>query len=291
MTTRSRSRSRRRAGLTALSALGAVGLAVVVSAPPAGPAGASGASGTGHRSAQAKTGTASRSARTVHLAVAPATGLDPAGSTVTVTGSGYLPDTAYYVSECDPAVPAGGACDMVHFQEATSDATGAFSLALTVDAQFGTTDCLQVACAVQTSDVGQPTDLSQEATVGLGFTGGPPPYPSIFGKAPPPPPGYDALGRPTTTTTPCPKSKPHGNGLPADTGGGKANGANTNAGRGGANQGRTSQGRANPAGANQNRANQNRANQNRAGRGGGTQGNGTASRSSKGCPAAAGRHG
>lgn len=106
------------------------------------------------------------------LQVDPSTELDPAGSSVTVTGSGYEPNVGLFVVACDPAVPKGGACDMANFQQAQTDADGAFEVKLKVLPTFGQTDCLKTPCGIQTSKVGEGANRTQERTVPIGFAGG-----------------------------------------------------------------------------------------------------------------------
>lgn len=101
-----------------------------------------------------------------------ATDLSPKGQTLTVTGSGYAPDTGLYLVTCDPAVPKGGACDMANFAQVKTDADGGFSSELHVVPAFGQTDCLKVPCAVQTSKIGDGADRSQEASAAVSFKGG-----------------------------------------------------------------------------------------------------------------------
>lgn len=102
-------------------------------------------------------------------------GLDPAGETIGVSGSGYVPGIQVYVALCNPAVGSGGACDMVNFRQVPVDGAGNFSTALRVVPQFGATDCTVVGCAVQTSRVGMGADRSQEATLAVGFAAAPAP--------------------------------------------------------------------------------------------------------------------
>ena len=101
--------------------------------------------------------------------------LDPAGQTVSVSGSGFQPSIQLYVALCNPAVPSGGACDFGNFRVADVDGAGSFSTSLRVVAAFGATDCHQVTCAIQTSKVGDGADRSQESSVGLSFAAAPPP--------------------------------------------------------------------------------------------------------------------
>lgn len=106
------------------------------------------------------------------LSVDPTTDLDPAGTSVTVKGSGYEPNIGLFVVVCDPTVPKGGACDMANFQQAKTDADGAFEVKLKTVAVFGQTDCAKTPCGIQTSKVGDGANRTQERTVPIGFSGG-----------------------------------------------------------------------------------------------------------------------
>lgn len=106
------------------------------------------------------------------LTVDPSTDLDPAGSSVTVSGTGYEPNVGLFVVACDPAVPKGGACDMANFEQAQTDAEGAFEVTLKVVPSFGQTDCTKTPCGIQTSKVGEGANRTQERTVPIGFAGG-----------------------------------------------------------------------------------------------------------------------
>lgn len=111
------------------------------------------------------------------------TGLDPAGETITVQGTGFLPGIELYVAECDAAVAAGGACNMASFKVAPVAEDGTFTAEVTVQGQFGSgataTDCKAdgAQCAIQTSRVGQGSDRTQEATLPISFGDGPGPGP------------------------------------------------------------------------------------------------------------------
>lgn len=106
------------------------------------------------------------------LQVDQSTDLDPAGGSVSVSGSGYEPGIGLFVVVCDPAVPKGGACDMANFQQAKTDTGGSFEVELKVLPTFGQTDCTKTPCAIQTSKVGDGANRTQERTVPIGFTGG-----------------------------------------------------------------------------------------------------------------------
>lgn len=106
------------------------------------------------------------------LTVSKSTGLDPAGETVTVTGKGFAPGIQVFVAVCDPAQPAGKACDMANYKMATVDQGGGFVADVKLVAKFGQTDCTATPCAVQTSRMGNGKDRTQEALAAIGFTGG-----------------------------------------------------------------------------------------------------------------------
>ncbi|GAA4972834.1 hypothetical protein GCM10023205_43910 [Yinghuangia aomiensis] len=106
------------------------------------------------------------------LTVSKSTGLDPAGENVTVTGKGFAPGIQVFVAVCDPAQPAGKACDMANYKMATVDAGGGFVADVKLVAKFGQTDCTATPCAVQTSRMGNGKDRTQEALAAIGFTGG-----------------------------------------------------------------------------------------------------------------------
>lgn len=108
----------------------------------------------------------------VRLEMSKSSGLNPAGESVEVKGTGYQPNIPLFLVACDPAIPKGGACDMANFQQVTTDADGKFTGTLKLVPAFGSTDCLKTPCAVQTSKVGDGGDRSQEATHPIGFTGG-----------------------------------------------------------------------------------------------------------------------
>lgn len=108
----------------------------------------------------------------VSLTASKTSGLDPAGEVITVTGAGFKPGIKLFLTVCDPAQPAGRACDVVNFKLVDTDASGGFVADYKPTAKFGVTDCLVTPCALQTSWVGNGKDRSQEGTTALGFTGG-----------------------------------------------------------------------------------------------------------------------
>ncbi len=128
------------------------------------------------------------------LSVGQTGNLDPAGQTVSVSGSGFQPSIQLYVALCNPAVPSGGACDFGNFRVADVNGEGSFSTSLRVVAAFGTTDCHQVTCAIQTSKVGDGADRSQESSVPLSFAAAPPPPTAPPPTAPPTAPPSGGTG-------------------------------------------------------------------------------------------------
>lgn len=98
--------------------------------------------------------------------------LDPQGTEVTITGTGYQPNVGLFVVLCDPAIANGGSCDMANFKQVTTSADGTFEQKLTVMAKFGQTSCMKTPCAIQTSKVGDGADRTQEYTVPVSFKGG-----------------------------------------------------------------------------------------------------------------------
>jgi hypothetical protein len=105
------------------------------------------------------------------ITVSKTSGLNPAGETVTVNGSGFTPNANLFVAFCNPAVPNGGACDMSNFKQVATTASGAFSapVSLKLVAQFGTTDCTKLSCTVQTNNSGNPTNAADVAEVPVTF--------------------------------------------------------------------------------------------------------------------------
>lgn len=94
------------------------------------------------------------------------------GQSVTVNGTGYLANHQLFIVHCNPAVPAGGACDMGAFKQVTTDANGAFTVSVVLNSKFGSTDCSAVQCAVMTSSVTNPRDRTQEGRANTSFGSG-----------------------------------------------------------------------------------------------------------------------
>jgi hypothetical protein len=100
------------------------------------------------------------------------------GQSITVMGTGYLPNRSYFLAECDANVDAGGNCNMKQFKQVRSDAKGRFTQQMIVSASWEVvqgeiTHCSdpKVDCALQTSDVANPRDRSQEGYLALSFGG------------------------------------------------------------------------------------------------------------------------
>ncbi|MEU8135498.1 neocarzinostatin apoprotein domain-containing protein [Streptodolium elevatio] len=150
-------------------------------------------------------------AENVSLSATKTTGLDPAGEVITVTGKGFKPGIKLFLTVCDPAQPAGRACDVVNFKLVDTDASGGFVADYKPAAKFGVTDCLATPCALQTSWVGNGKDRSQEGVAAIGFTGGvAPSLPNRPQENAGPPgatespaaPGTDAAGAPSSGPAP-----------------------------------------------------------------------------------------
>jgi len=145
------------------------------------------------------------------LAVSPSQGLNPTGQIVVVSGSGYRPNVALFVMECRASSASDHTCNSVGLQKATTDASGSFSTRVSVVANFGATNCLQVPCAIKTSAVsGHATDRSEDVSAGIGFSA-PAPAPTPPPATQPPttqplatqPPATLAPGAPQTTAAPA----------------------------------------------------------------------------------------
>lgn len=135
-------------------------------------------------------------------------GLNPKGDQVTVSGSGFKPGIQLYLVTCDPAIPNGGACDLASFSMVDVGADGSWTSKLKVLAKFGTTDCLKVGCAIQTSRVGEGADRTQETLVPIGFKGqtapmaSPTATPASESASPTEPASPSATAEPTAPATP-----------------------------------------------------------------------------------------
>ena len=175
--------------------------------------------------AHAQTGAAGAGGQT--LTVSATTGLDPAGTTVTVTGSGYDISKGIYVSFCvvpppgQLPTPCGGGIDLsgagggtvwvssnppVYATGLTTPygPGGTFDVGLKVQAALNaTTDCRVVACAVVTrNDHTRTSDRSQDVFVPVSFLGtAPSPAPSTGVGASPGAQASSLVGSPTASGT------------------------------------------------------------------------------------------
>ena len=157
------------------------------------------------------------------LTVSATTDLDPAGVTVTATGSGYDTSKGIYVSFCvvpppgQLPTPCGGGIDLTGTGGGTVWVSsnppiyatglttpygpgGSFKVKLMVKAALDdTTDCRVVVCAVVTrNDHTRTDDRSQDVFVPVTFTGtAPSPAPSVTGGASP------TAGAPSAVTSPA----------------------------------------------------------------------------------------
>lgn len=107
------------------------------------------------------------------LTASKVSGISAGGESITVTGTGFQPNISLYLSNCDTAVPAGGACDMANLKQVPTNASGGFTQVVKVGS-FAGTDCLVKACGLQTSKIGAGADASQTATLPLKFVAAPP---------------------------------------------------------------------------------------------------------------------
>lgn len=158
------------------------------------------------------------------LTVSQASDLDPAGTVVQVTGTGYDTFKGVYVAFClippldQQPTPCGGGATI----EGTTGAShwissnppsygqglavpygpgGSFSVTMTVSSQIGHVDCQRVRCAIVTrNDHSRTTDRSQDLFVPVSFAA-----PAAVPVAPPPteaPIAPPATPAPTTTLPP-----------------------------------------------------------------------------------------
>jgi hypothetical protein len=162
------------------------------------------------------------------ISVSQSNGLDPAGSTVTVSGSGYDETKGIYVAVCvdngpgqvptpclggaDTSGGSGGSAWISSNPPSYGQGLatpygpgGSFTVTLSVVARDPVTgtDCTQVACAVVTrTDHTRTADRSQDAKVPLTFAvpQAPPPATTTT-PAPPPPPTTTTTTTTTSTTT------------------------------------------------------------------------------------------
>lgn len=81
------------------------------------------------------------------------TGLNKAGESITVKGSGFEAGKSLMLINCDLSTQRGEGCDMGGTVSVTTDAAGAFSSAFTAKGSYGTTDCDKVSCGVVVYDM------------------------------------------------------------------------------------------------------------------------------------------
>jgi len=118
------------------------------------------------------------------LNVSPRDGLNPDGAFVSVSGTGYVPNSQLFVMQCRAASAEEHICNSVGLRKVTTDANGSFNAnAMRLVARFGATDCLRSSCAVMTSAVsGHSDNRSQDRRTPISFAQPAPPA-----TQPPPP--------------------------------------------------------------------------------------------------------
>ncbi|OLF08784.1 hypothetical protein BLA60_22515 [Actinophytocola xinjiangensis] len=166
------------------------------------------------------------------ITVSKTSGLNPAGDTITVNGTGFDVTKGIYVAVCvdngpgqvptpclggvDTGGSGGGSAWISSNPPSYGNGLatpygpgGSFSVTLTVAAidPVTGTDCRRVACAAVTrADHTRTGDRSQDARIPLSFAA-PAPKPTPTTQAPPPPPpATTTTVAPTTTTTTAPPS-------------------------------------------------------------------------------------
>lgn len=88
------------------------------------------------------------------ISVTPDQGLNPDGDFVSVTGSGFEPNSQIFVMQCRSTSGDDHTCNSVGLQKVTTDAAGNFQRSgVKVTSRFGATDCFAVPCAIKTSAV------------------------------------------------------------------------------------------------------------------------------------------
>ena len=145
--------------------------------------------------------------------VSPSSGLNPAGDFVVVSGSGFKPGIQLFLMQCRNNSGEDHTCNSVGLQKISTSSSGSFSGArVKVAGNFGSTDCLQIPCAVKTSAVsGHSGDRSQDVLAPLSFGAAPTPPPTAPPVTQPPvtqapvtaPPTTEAPATTTTTTAPA----------------------------------------------------------------------------------------
>lgn len=83
------------------------------------------------------------------ITVSPSSGLSN-GQNVTVKGSGFTPNYSnMVVVECAASATGANGCNTNDVKFTKADATGGFTVTLTLRSKFGSTDCTKVECIVQ----------------------------------------------------------------------------------------------------------------------------------------------
>lgn len=83
------------------------------------------------------------------VTVTPSSGLSN-GQTVTVTGAGFTANYAnMVVVQCAASATGANGCDTADVKFTKADASGSFTVQLTLRTKFGSTDCTKVDCIVQ----------------------------------------------------------------------------------------------------------------------------------------------
>ncbi|WP_075692324.1 neocarzinostatin apoprotein domain-containing protein [Corynebacterium sphenisci] len=139
----------------------------------------SNASGDSGTSGASGTGTASNSSG-VSVSATPTTGLNPAGDTVTVSGSGFKtgePGIYVGIAANDNFSPTnqdafGPDTIWVAEKNGRMSSDGSFTVSLPVQAKFGSTNCLTQRCSIFTFAAHGSSDRSQDTATPVGFTGG-----------------------------------------------------------------------------------------------------------------------
>ena len=139
------------------------------------------------------------------MVVSPSSGLDPGGSFVVVSGSGFAPNVQLFVMQCKGGSGSDHTCNSVGLRKVTTDSTGSFTAnAMRVVGRFGATDCLAQSCAIMTSAVsGHSGDRSQDVFAPISFAAASPPPPAAPDVAPPAavPPAGPAPTEPAAPTS------------------------------------------------------------------------------------------
>ncbi|MCB0958896.1 MAG: hypothetical protein KDB04_05175, partial [Acidimicrobiales bacterium] len=147
------------------------------------------------------------------IRVSPATGLDPAGAFVVVSGTGYQPNAQLFVMQCRATSGEDHTCNSVGLRKVTTDAAGSFTAnAMRLVARFGATDCTTTPCAVKTSAVADHVDdRSQDRSAAISFRAAPPTTtapPATVAPTAPPTTAAPVVTAPPTTAPPATAATP-----------------------------------------------------------------------------------